>query len=80
MDQAEVVPHREIVAFVLDRRLHGLGSADRHPSAGISYRRENQLVDGSPPPFRVGPATRRGLLSAGSNWTLQTFLDSMRFI
>ena len=25
MDQAKVVPHREVVAFVLNRRLHGLG-------------------------------------------------------
>jgi len=25
MDQAKLVPHREVVAFVLNRRLHGLG-------------------------------------------------------
>jgi predicted nucleic acid-binding protein len=25
LDQAKVVPHREVVAFVRDRRLHGLG-------------------------------------------------------
>lgn len=25
MDHAKVVPHREVVAFVLNRRLHGLG-------------------------------------------------------
>jgi hypothetical protein len=26
MDQAKVVPHREVVAFVRNRRLHGLGA------------------------------------------------------
>jgi predicted nucleic acid-binding protein len=28
MDHARVVPDREVVAFVRDRRLHGLGTAD----------------------------------------------------
>src|SRR5262245_18022375 len=39
MHQAPPVPHRDVVAFVRERRLHGQGSVDRIPNKICVYLR-----------------------------------------
>jgi predicted nucleic acid-binding protein len=72
MDQAKVVPHREVVAFVLNRRLHGLGAGwiDVHLLASVIVEGLNlwtadprlsalaeQLGVAYHPPAHIGPTT-----------------------
>ena len=49
MYQAPVVPHREVVAFVRDRKLHGRGIGwIGCASAGVGTRGPSETVDGRP--------------------------------
>jgi hypothetical protein len=45
MDQAPVVPHANIVAFVHDRKLHGRHWVGRRASPGVGTRSSTRTVD-----------------------------------